>query len=381
MRFTLLANLAAFALFTLITACLGMCRWELLVFQFVLQTLTNEFWTDLFMLPFKGQQLFGVEPDKLAAPARVHRVARWTAVFLLLFPALLFAALACINYWGGGALGNALHLPLATALFVSSLAAQGLLFAATLIGGLVPLSYKTLVEAFLAYHERHLVAGGNAPSAATPSSPVPPPTHAGVDMLPHGLPAGVNLPACLTAPQRCSPLHARHAEMVRSKLREGELAILSTAPAGMVPLPTSSNERLLGGVGMSLAFLLLYTALGLFEDDTTHIITRWAVLLLGLALLPISIRVLRSAARRQAQLRYTDYFITNRRLHICRAGAWESVALVSMEVVPGGMYSEQRGGIDLCPESGSETYRLINVEHAEALTTLLERLIYLENAR
>ncbi len=379
MRFTLLANLSAFALFSLITACCGQCRWELLLFQLVLQVLTNEFWIDVFMLPFKGQHLFGVEAAKLADPTRVRRVARWSCAFLLLFPALVLAALACINAWGEGALAQSLRLPLGTELAVPSLAAQAWLAGATLMGGLVPLSYKTVLEALLARHERRLQAEGRYPTAS--HAAVPPPTHAGVEALPHGLPEGVSLSPCLASAQCCSPLHARHSELVRARLREGELAILSTAPAGVVPLPAGSNERLLGGVCLSLAFLLLYTALGLFEEASTHIITRWAVLLLGLGLLPVSVRVLRSAARRQALLRYTDYFITNSRLHICRAGSWLAVPLVSLEVVPGGEYGGNRGDVDLCPESGSEIYRLINVEHAGELGELLERLVYLANAQ
>ncbi len=382
MRFTLLANAAAFALFTALTASLGLCRWEVLLFQLVLQALTNEFWIELFILPFKGQHLFGVKGATATTPTRVHRVARWTCGFLLLFPALVWAALACINYWGEGALAHSLHLPLGTNLFLPSLAAQGLLMAATLLWGLVPLSYRTLVDALLARHESRLAAQGKTTSspAAGAVSP-PPPTHAGVEALPHGLPEGVELPDCLASHQHCSPLHRHHAELVRAQLQDNELAILSTAPAGVVPLPSSSNERLFGGLGLCLGAVLLYTAIGLFEEGTSRVITRWVVLLLGLGLLPASIRVLRSAARRQALLLRTDYFLTNQRLHICCAGEWQAVTLGSMEVVPGGSYGAGRGDVDLCPESGAETYNLVNVEHSEELCTLLERLIYMENAR
>ncbi len=381
MRFSLFANLAAIILFATFTAFSEQCRWEVLVFQLILQLLTNEFWIDIFRLPFKGQQLFGVEQNKLADMRRVRRVARWTAAFLLLFPALVFVALGCINYWGGGALEQALHVPLNAKLIISSLAAQGVIFTASLIGGLVPLSYRTVIEALMARHERRLMAEGRHPSSSAAPVYPPPPTHAGVDMLPHGLPAGVALPACLNKPQRCSPLHSHHAKLVYEKLREDELAILSTSPAGLVALPSSSNERFFGGLGLCLAATLLYTAIGLFEDDTSRVITRWVVILLGLAMLPISIHVLRASARRQALLRRTDYFITNRRLHICRSGSWGAVNLASMEVVVGGSYGEGRGDVDLCPESGSETYNLVNVEHAEEICTLLERLIYMENAR
>ncbi len=380
MRFTLLANAAAFALFAALTASQGLCRWELLLIQLVLQALTNEFWIELFMLPFKGQHLFGLKGATTAAPARVRRVARWTGGFLLLFPALVYAALACINYWAEGSLLQSLRLPPGANPVLPSLAAQGLLFAATLLWGLVPLSYRTLVDALLAYHESRLAAQGTYP-ADSGHAPSAPPTHAGVEALPHGLPKGVELPDCLRKSQRCSPLHSHHAELVRTHLQEGELAILSTAPAGVVPLPSSSNERLFGGLALCLGALLLYTALDLFEEGTSRIITRWVVLLLGLGLLPVSIRVLRSAARRQALLLRTDYFLTNLRLHICCAGEWQAVVLGSMEVVPGGSYGSGRGDVDLCPESGAETYNLVNVEHAEELCTLLERLIYMENAR
>ncbi len=387
MKFTLLTNLAAFALFCALTACFGLCRWELLLFQLVLQVLTNEFWIDLFLLPFRGQHLYGagLVGEKLADPARVRRVARWTASFLLVFPALVLGALACINYWGGSSLGEALHVPMDGRLFVSCLAAQGLLCVLSLVGGLVPLSYRTVFEALMARRERRLMAEGRAqpsmPDSASVATPAPAPTHAGVEMLPHGLPEGVVLPAALNVSQRCSPMHAHHAEIVREKLREGEVAVLSTAPAGVVSLPNSSNERLLGGILLCLGALLLYVAIGLFEDGSSRIVTRWVVLLLGLGLLPTSVRVLRSSARRQALLRRTDYFITNYRVHACRAGEWKAVNLVSMEVLIGGTYGEGRGDVELCPESGPDTYKLINVEHAEELCELLERLIYMENAR
>ncbi len=381
MKFTLLANLAAFALFCALAACFGLGRWEVLLFQLVLQVLTNEFWIDLFMLPFKGQHLYGagVEANQLADPLRVRRVARWSSGFLLLFPVLVCLGLGCINYWGEGALGQALGLPLDGLLFGLSLAAQGLLFVASLIGGLVPLSYRTVFEALMARRERHLIKRGLAPKPAAHAAA--PPTHAGVEMLPHGLPDGVVLPACLSVPQRCSPLHAHHAELVRGKLREGERVILSTAPAGVVALPNSSNERLLGGILLCLGALLLYVAIGLFEEGGPRVITRWVVLFLGLGLLPAAVRVLRSSARRQALLRRTDYFLTNFRVHACRAGEWKAVALVSMEVVPGGEYGEGRGDVELCPESGQVTYKLINVEYAAEWCELVERLIYMENAR
>ncbi len=381
MRFTLLANLAAFALFSALCACLGLCRWEGLLFQLVLQTLTNELWIDIFLLPFKGQHLLGVEQRKLASPERVRRVARWTSPFILFFPAVVLAALACINGWGQGALAQALNVPLDASFCASSLAGQGLLMGATLIGGLVPLSYRTVVEALMAAREQRLMSEGRyAPSAAAPPA-APPPTRAGVDMMPHGLPTGVQLAACLACPQCCSPLHARHAEMVAGKLREGERAILSTAPAGVVPLPSSSNERLFGGLGLSLAAVLLYIAIGLFEEQSSRVVTRWVVLLLGMGLSPASVRLLRASARRQTLLSRTDYFLTNYRLHICCAGHWQAVGLASLEVVPGGSYGDGRGDVALCPESGPETYDLTNVECAEELCALLERLIYMENAR
>ncbi len=379
MRYTLLANAAAFSLFTLIMACLGLCCGEVLLFQLVVQVLTNEFWVDVFMLPFKGQQLFGGESGKLADAARIRRVARWTSVFLLLFPALVFAALACIDYWGKGSLGRGLQLPLEGALFAASLAAQAVLAGATLLWGLVPLSYRTVIEALMARHERRLRAEGSYPQPAAPTPPSP--THAGVEGLPHGLPAGVELPPCLLRPQRCSPLHARHVELVRAHWQEGEQAILSTAPAGVVPLPTSSNERLLGGTGLVVAVGLLYAAMGLFEAESARMVTRWVVLSGGLGLLPVSLWVLRAAARRQSLLRRTDYIITAARLHVCCQGVWEAVELESMEVLPGGVYGEGRGDVVLCPESGSSTYTLVNVEHAEELCELLERLIYRANAR
>ncbi len=377
MILTLLANFAAFALCAALAAIHGLCSWELLLFQLVLQVLPNEFWIDLFMLPFKGQHLYGVAPEKLANPARVRRVARLSSVFVLLFPALALGVLACIHHWGDGALGQSLHLPLGGGLFLPCLAAQGLLFVASLAGGLVPLSYRTIIEALVARRERKLVKAGRCPQA----TPVftPPPARAGVESLPHGLPEGVNLPPCLSTPQCCSPLHAQHVELVRQSLQPGELAILSTAPAGVVALPSSSNERLFGGLGLCLGAMLLYTAIGLFEDGSARIITRWVVLLLGLGLLPLSVRVLRAAARRQALLRRTDYVVTNRRLHICRTGRWEAVNLASMEVLVGGSYGEGRGDVELCPESGPETFTLINIEHPEEVCELLERVIYMGN--
>ncbi len=373
MRLTLLANLAAFALFTVLTACMGLCRWELLLFQLVLQMLTNEFWGDLFMLPFKGLHLYGVGQEKLADPARMRRVARWSCGFVLFFPALLLAALAGIDHWGEGALWQALHLPPGGALVVPVLAAQGLLFVASLVGGLVPLSYRMVIEALMARRERRMVKAGLIRENG--EAFVPPPTHAGVESLPHGLPPGVQLPACLAEPQRCSPLHARHVEEVREQLLAGERAVLSTSPAGVVPLPSGSNERLFGALGLCLAAILLYTAMGLFEELNSHIITSWVVVVLGLLLLPASLRLLRGAARRQAQLRRTDYVITNYRLHICRAGHWEAVSLAPMEVLVDASYGEGRGDVQLCPESGPETYKLINVEHADELASLLEGLI------
>ncbi len=386
MRFSLLANAAAVAFFSGLAACSGIFRWEVLLFQLVLQWLTNEFWMDVFALPFKGQHFFGVERDKLAALARVRRVARWSSAFLLLFPVLLLVALLCFDFWGEGALGRALHLPLGRELVGATLAAQGLLFALSLAGGLVPLSYRTLTEALMARHERRLLQGGRYPASAASVAAAPvcaggAPARAGVDALPHGLPEGVHLPSCLSTPQRCSPLHARHVELVRSSLREGERAILSTAPCGVVPLPSSSNERSYGGLGLCLAAALLYTAIGLFEEDSSHAATRWVVMLLGFGLLLASIRLLRSSARRQAGLRRTDYFLTNFRLHVCRAGRWEAVPLVSMEVLPGGSYGEGCGDVLLCPESGPKPHTMVNVEHAEELCALLERLIYMENAR
>ncbi len=379
MKFTLLANLAAYALFATLAAFTGQWCWELLLFQLVLQVLSNEFWIDLYVIPFRGQHFYGVEPQTLADPVRMRRVARWTCAFILFFPAVVLAGLCGINHWGGGALAQALNLPLDCGMALCCMAAQGLLFAATLVGGLVPLSYRTIIESIMARRERKLVKAGRPRKAATPF--VPPPTHAGVELLPHELPSGLQLPDCLAVPQLCSPLHARHAELVRAQLLAGEQAILSTAPAGVVALPSSSNERLFGGLGLCLAAILLYTAIGLFEDGSSRIITRWVVMLLGLGLLPASVRVLRASVRRQALLRRTDYFLTNYRLHICCAGRWEAVSLASMEVVPGGSYGEGRGDVDLCPESGPETYTLINVEHAEELSEVLERLIYMENAR
>ncbi len=380
MKFTLLANLAAFALAAALAACFGLLRWELLLFQLVLQALGNELWADIFMLPLRGFHLYGVEPGRVADAARLRRVSRWSCAFVLFFPALVLAALLCVDGWGGGALGQALHLPLGAELATCSLAGQALLFAASLAGGLVPLSYRSLFEAFMARRERHLLKRGRGLKAQkVPFSP--PPTHAGVEMLPHGLPEGVVLPPCLREPQRCSPLHAQHVQHVRAQLREGELAALSTAPAGVVPLPSSSNERTYGSLILCLAALLLYTAIGLFEEESSRVVTRWAVLLLGLGLLPAALHLLRASARRQALLCSTDYVLTNERLHICRAGQWEAVSLAGMEVLPGGEYGEGRGDVELCPESGPTTYRLINVECAAELCQLLEQLVYLRNAR
>ncbi len=376
MRFTLLANLAAFALFAALSVSSGLCRWEALLFQLVLQGLTNEFWMDLFILPFRGQHLFGGAGEQVASPARIRRVARWSAVFVLLFPALVCGGLAGANLWGEGALASALRLPLDASLFLPVCAAQGLLLFASLLGGLVPLSYRSVVEALMARRERRLLA--TVPPAAPMAAP---PTRAGVGMLPHGLPEGVVLPDCLKQPQPCSPLHARHAAQVRELLHEGERVILSTAPAGVVPLPASSNERTYGSLGLCLAAALLYVAFGMFEQASAHEATRWVVLLLGLGLLPASLRLLRAAARRQSLLRRTDYFVTNKRLHICRAGRWQAVDLVSMEVLAEGEYGEGRGNVELCPESGPEVYQLVNVECAQELCVLLERLIYMENAR
>ncbi len=378
MRSTLLANAAAFALFVLVTACLGLCRWEVLTFQLVAQMLANELWMDVFVLPFSGQQLFGIDRSKLAAPSRLRRMARLTCPLLFLLPLAVYVVMAFVNYWGGGALAQSLQLPLNVTLFGPSLAAQALLVAAVLGWGCPPLSYRTVLEALTARREARLAAEGKLP----PDKPIPPPppTHGGVETLPHGLPAGVCPADCLRSPQRCSPLHAAHLEAVRPKLREGERAVLSTAPAGVVELPSSSNERFVGSLALCFAFLLLYTAVGLFEDDTTRTITRWAVLLLGLGLLPVSVAVLRAASRRQALLRYTDYILTNERLHICCDGAWEAVPLVSLEVLPDGNYGEGRGDVELCPEKGEET-RLINVEHAEELCALLEQLIAREKLR
>ncbi len=370
MKLTLLANLAAFALVAALAACNGLLRWELLLFQLVLQVLTNEFWTDLFMLPFKGMHLYGVEPNKVADPARVRRVSRWSCAFVLFFPALLLSALFCADFWSGGALAQALHLPPGAALATCSLAGQGLLFAASLAGGLVPLSYRSLIDALMARRERHLLKRGREPKAEkTPFTP--PPTHAGVEMLPHGLPEGLQLPDCLAKPQCCSPLHAQHAELVREHLLPGERAILSTAPAGVVALPSSSNERFYGSILLCISALLLYTAIGLFEEGSSRIITRWVVLLLGLGLLPASLRVLRAATRRQALLRRTDYFITNTRVHMCRAGQWSAVPLASMEVLPGGEYGEGCADVILCPERGPDTLTLINVPHAQPLCGFL----------
>ncbi len=380
MRYTLLANAVAFALFSAFAACAGVCSWEVLLFQLVLQVLTNEFWMDVFMLPFKGQHLFGVVQGRLADPVRIRRVARWTCAFVFVFPAVVLAVLACVNYWGAGALGQALHLPLEMPLFGPSLLAQGVLCAISLAGGLVPLSYRTVIEALMARRERRLVDEGDV-AASVSDAAVPPPARAGVEMLPHGVPEGVVLPACLACPQCCSPLHAQHAEMVRGKLREGERAILSTAPAGVVDLPSSSNERFYGGVGLCLAALLLYAAIGLFEEASSRVVTRWVVLLLGVGLLPLSVRVLRAAARRQALLRRTDYFLTNYRLHSCCAGVWSAVSLGSAEVLAGGEYGGGRGDVMLCPESAPEPTTLINVECAQELCVLLERLVHRENAR
>ncbi len=381
MRFTLLVNGVAFALFTALAACSGLLSWRVLVFQLLVQLLTNEFWLDIFMLPFRGQQLFGVEPGKSADPARMRCVARWTCGFVLLFPALVLTAMGCIDFWGEGALARGLQLPLGGALFSASLLAQGLLLVATLAGGLVPLSYRTVIDALMARHERRLQAEGRYPKQPSGAHAAPPPTRAGVQDLPHGLPGSLRLPACLMLPQPCSPLHAEHISLVRAQLREGEYAVLSTAPAGVVALPRSSHERLWAGLGLCAAAVLLHTALGIVEEAGPRAITAWVVLLSGLGLLAVGYRVLRAASRRQALLQRMDYIITNRRLHVCCNGQWCAYPLVSAEVQPGRRYGEGRGDVMLCPDSGTDPCTLVNVEHAEELRRLLEDVVAAEKQR
>ncbi len=379
MRRTLLANAAAFALFALVTACLGLWRWEVLLFQLLVQSLANEFWMDLFVLPLGGLRLFGIGGSQQVDPARMRRAARWSCPLLFLLPLVVYVALAGINFWGEGALSESLGLPLNVTLLGPSLAAQALLVAATLGWGCPPLSYRTVAEALMARREARLAAEGQQAVGSRPQ--VPPPTHAGVESLPHGLPSGIVLAEALRRPQRCSPQHAAHLELVRSRLREGELAVLSTAPAGIVELPTSSNERFVGSIALCFSALLLYTAIGLFEDDTTRTATRWAVLVLGLGIFPVAVAILRAASRRQEMLLHTDYILTNRRLHVCRDGRWEGVPLASQEVVPGGDYGAGKGDVELCPEQGTDTCKLVNVEHAEELCALLDALIACEKRR
>ncbi len=377
MKRSLLANLVAYALFALALACTGMFRWELLLFQLVLQMLTNEFWYDFFVWRYVAHPIDGVGRDKRMTPARVRRYSRRTSFILLLLPAALMALMAAVNGWGEGWLSLHTHLPLNEQLFIPSLIAQSILLASTLGWGLPPLSINTIIGERKVQRDRSDEPQEKTPETGDAAAPRCPDD----EILPQGLPAGVSLPDCLRAPQSRSPLHTSHAEMVRARLLEDEKAILFTAPVGMVSLPSSSNERLLGGVAFCVAALLLYAAMGLFADASARVVTRWAVLLAGLALLPVSMMVLRAAALRQAQLLVTDYILTNRRLHICREDEWEGVSLASVEVVPGGSHEGGMADIELCPDHGADTYTLVNVAHAEELCSLLEELISREQAR
>ncbi len=206
------------------------------------------------------------------------------------------------------------------------------------------------------------------------------PTHGGVEALPHGLPEGLYVPSPLRGPQRCSPLHAAHLELVRAQLREGEFAILSTAPAGIVPLPGTGGERLAGGLLLLFAAYGLATALTRADGSAMWLAA--ASLLAGVAALVL----LRAPARRQAALLRRDYVITNRRLHTCTDGRWEAVNLAAVEsVATGEAYGGAAGAGDLLllmKDGGKRpTPCLTKVEHAECLQELLLALVARERLR
>ncbi len=358
-----------------------------LLFQVLLLWLLNEVWYALIALPTLTITLLRwIKKQEDLSESAVRRITRLTSVSLLLLPHALFALLYLINQLTQGGFQSWLGLPLSQGLFISAYASCVLLFILAMFTTIRGVSLHILLEDL---EEEEAAPEPEELRVAQTQR---------VENTQHVAPA----PPATELEQSQSLFGEKHRRMVERSLDESEIILHQASP-----LSSATRE-------MGLNYVVISLLLGLVAFMCLAItVQSWAsmegwvqglLLLMSVVFSLLFLMWVSSPTRTKRHRQRVDYFITNKRAIICeprkkpRSILWADAPRCHLALYAQGVGNiyliERHGFLDklsqaadkLIGESakeyeetdynhGNRLNGLIQIAHAQATFTLVERLL------